>query len=127
MNARIEVKSVKKCDDTLELLISNDVILSKLKPKGQLLVDSDQLAFIYIVEDENGYKYVSIGERFWYELKEAMTDKLIIYLENNGDSMELIGFHDELKYLLGNIKGNVNYGNELVSYVQAIFFDNITE
>ncbi|SCU12697.1 Uncharacterised protein [Staphylococcus aureus] len=49
-------------------------------------------------------------------LHENMTKKIII-----NDELELTEFHQELTYILDNIKGNNNYGKEFVATVEETF------
>ncbi|MFL6562385.1 MAG: hypothetical protein ACJ8MO_40575 [Bacillus sp. (in: firmicutes)] len=39
----------------------------------------------------------------------------------NEEQKELNNFHDEFNYVLTNIKGNSNYGKEMVTKVESIF------
>lgn len=91
------------------------------KPTGQVLVDSDAFAFIYIVEENEQYSYLTFGEAVWPNLVELLEKEQNPSIEMNGELVELEGFYDELTYLLFNIEGNSNYGDEFVERVEKAF------
>ena len=41
-------------------------------PSGQMLVDSAGFSFVYLLENEDTYTYISVPETFWKELKEVI-------------------------------------------------------
>jgi hypothetical protein len=102
------------------MLETNEPIL-ELVPGEQILVDSAQYSFIYLMEDKNDYTYIVLHEQIWPLLKNAQENKLPVWATFNDEQKELINFHDEFDYLLTNIKGNSNYGKELVTKVEGIF------
>jgi hypothetical protein len=102
------------------MLETNEPIL-ELVPGEQILVDSAQYSFIYLMEDKNDYTYIVLHEQIWPLLKNAQENKLPVWVTFNDEQKELINFHDEFDYLLTNIKGNSNYGKELVTKVEGIF------
>lgn len=122
MREKISVIGVKRLgDDELFLQVDHEVNLDAIKPAGQMLVDSDELAFVYLLEKNNDYTYVLIKEETWTELVKAVMSKSRVYLDNGVEKMELVDFIDELNYLIENIKGNSNYGEAMVAKVEAIF------
>lgn len=108
-------------ENELNLLVSNVGSYDSLKPMGQMLVDSDEVSFVYLLEKETEYTYVIINEDNWQKLKWAIENNAIISLSNGSDKIELVDFLDELNYLIENIKGNSNYGEAMVTKVEAIF------
>lgn len=122
MREKISVIGVKRLgDDEFLLQVDHEVSLDAIKPAGQMLVDSDELAFVYLLEKNNDYTYVLIKEETWTELGKAVMSKSRVYLDNGVEKMELVDFIDELSYLIENIKGNSNYGEAMVAKVEAIF------
>ncbi|MCM3761896.1 hypothetical protein M3212_14060 [Alkalihalobacillus oceani] len=93
-----------------------------LKAGERMLVDSDQLAFIYILEDEEQFYYLSFPQPTWSNLHEIYTQGagLSVNLEN-GVTVKLSGLAEELAFLTENIKGNSNYGEELENAVEEVF------
>ncbi len=92
-----------------------------LHAKGQMLADSDQLAFIYLLDNGEDFVYLSVPSSFWPALKEAREHNLPVYAVVNGKQIFLQDFHTELDYLIENIKGNANYGEEMEKKVTDIF------
>ena len=93
----------------------------EMKPMGQMLVDSDQLSFIYVVDKDDDYTYISIPESTWPKLKNALENSAEVYITDQKDQTLLTDFHEELSYLIENIKGNSNYGEAMVEKVEALF------
>jgi Family of unknown function (UPF0738) len=122
MKKRIEIKQIKQLNDSLILYVDEeDHPLENAVPKQHMLVDSDQLAFIYLLEQENDYVYVSLPSMIWPVIKEAMDQDKHIVLMAGRHEIELAGMKEELEYLIHNIEGNANYGEELVKRVEEIF------
>ncbi|GAE37064.1 hypothetical protein [Halalkalibacter akibai] len=93
-----------------------------LKAGNRMLVDSDGLAFIYIIEDELDYYYVSFGKGTWPSLKKLLANQGSLDLElGNSLNIELTAIADELAFLTENIEGNSNYGEEMEKAVSDIF------
>lgn len=105
----------------IALQVEPETNLSEVKATGQMLVDSDGLSFVYVLEINDEYTYLAIQEDFWPELKRGMDSQLNVYLSNSTEQLELVNFFEELEYLVENIKGNGNYGEEMVTKVEACF------
>lgn len=108
-------------EEALLLYTDRSIDLEQLKAAGQMLVDSEGLSFIYLTENEDDYTYISISDRVWSDLKKAMDLNLPVYASNENVRLELVNFSEELSYLIENIKGNSNYGEEMVAKVESIF------
>ncbi|MGM7719590.1 hypothetical protein [Metabacillus sp. Hm71] len=122
MNKRIEL--TKATIDDNQLILEPESFPNELKDlqaKGQMLVDSDQLAFIYILETADEFVYAGLPHTIWKELKEAKDSSQRVMLKINENEIELVDIHDELDYLLENIKGNANYGEEMENKVVELF------
>jgi tRNA-dihydrouridine synthase len=104
-----------------ELLLRTDSDIADLAATGQMLVDSDQISFIYIVEKEDSYQYISIPEKTWDVIREGLLEGLDALLSNKENKLHLIGFREEMDYLVANITGNSNYGEEMVAKVEQVF------
>ncbi|WP_066071206.1 hypothetical protein [Neobacillus soli] len=104
-----------------KLMLETNESINGLVPGEQLLVDSDQYAFIYLMEDKDDYTYIVLPEQIWPLLKTAQAELIPIWVTFNEEQTVLSNFHDELEYVISNIKGNSNYGNELVTKVESIF------
>ncbi|PCK22154.1 hypothetical protein CEY02_05505 [Bacillus pumilus] len=111
MQNRIEITEATLKEDRLILTVQSDKQIQKAKASGQMLVDSDHFAFVYILETDESFTYLILGENTWAPLKEAMNRDIPVYLTAEEISLELIHLHQELHYLIDNIKDNANYGD----------------
>lgn len=124
MNTRIELVETKVENRTL-ILEPIDILAeleqSDLKAQGQMLVDSDHLAFIYILESKDEFVYASLPYQIWPQLKEALDKEYRVDMKINDQQIELENLKEELRYLLENIKDNANYGDEMENKVVELF------
>jgi hypothetical protein len=95
--------------------------IKEIRDAAQMITDSDNLSFIYIIDINDQFVYVSIPGKNWSHLKEALDREYGVYLKLNDRTLQLEGFLDELRYLIENIEGNANYGEKMVSAVEEIF------
>lgn len=93
----------------------------ELQARGQMLVDSVALAFIYILENNDEFVYASIPYTVWSSLNEARIGNYEIALQVNGEEILLVELLTELSYLLENIQGNANYGDQMEEKVVELF------
>ena len=121
MNKKIMITSTEIRQEEIYLLSESHFDIIALKPMEQMLVDSDNLSFIYIMDDESDYTYISIPSFVWPELRKALEKNLKVFLENQGSRVCLPNFLEELQYLIENIKGNSNYGAQMVENVEKNF------
>jgi Family of unknown function (UPF0738) len=122
MNKRLIIQdSFIKNQTELQLEIDRSHRLSGLKASGQMLVDSDQFSFIYLLENDDVYTYISIPETVWENLKTTVSNDLPVIVTNGSEKILLTQFQEELTYLIENIKGNSNYGEEMVKKVEVAF------
>jgi hypothetical protein len=126
----MEVEMMKKMMPVLSAVIEKESLILKVdetnslvdvKPREQMLVDSDQLSFVYILEINDDYTYLVLPVEIWQVLKEAAVKSLSVVLTNQQSSLPLPMFIEELNYLIENIKGNGNYGEEMVGKVESTF------
>jgi Family of unknown function (UPF0738) len=114
---RVSVNNQKE----IQMEVDQQISLNQYRASGQMLVDSDGLSFVYLLEKEEDYTYIVIPNTVWKELKIALTEQLPVYLSKQSERLLLNQFHEELSYLIENIKGNSNYGEKMVNEVEAIF------
>ncbi|MEG0383498.1 hypothetical protein [Solibacillus cecembensis] len=93
----------------------------QLEATGQVIVDSDNATFLYIVEDNNAYSYISFSKEVWPQLLQMILTEQTPYLRWNTGQIELTNFVVELNMLLFNIEGNGNYGELFVAAVEQQF------
>lgn len=102
---------------TLELLPNN----SHIKAAGQMITDSDSMAFIYLLEDEAGYHYLKFGQEVWPLLVNTLKAVEDPSLQLADKELTLHGFKEELNMLIFNIEGNDNYGADFSKAVEQAF------
>jgi hypothetical protein len=76
------------------------------------------------LEDQEDYTYIAISEPIWPFLKEALDIKIPVWVTFKEERLELTSFHEELEYVISNIEGNRNYGEEMVAKVEKNFLLN---
>lgn len=122
MQNKIQVKSVEKKENALIFCAENtELCVEGLSTRDHVLVDSDNLAFLYILENETSFIYVSIPHTCWEALNEAMKNDMSMFVRVNDTDIELTAFKEEVEYLVENIEGNANYGEALVNAVEKVF------
>ncbi|WP_096199066.1 hypothetical protein [Bacillus sp. FJAT-45350] len=122
---KLEVtKGIEKNDQVL-LLVQEGVVneeANQYTAGGRMLVDSDNLAFIYILEKSDEYVYLHISESIWPTIQSAYTSRTPIYVSLIEEAqIELVQFHEEMDYLLDSIDDNCNYGQDMVDAVNKVF------
>lgn len=93
----------------------------QISPAGQVIVDSDKYAFIYIVEEDGEFSYLQFGEHTWPALLKMLQRGEDPVLSVGERTIKLQQFHEELEALIYNIEGNSNYGDEFVARVETAF------
>ncbi|PLS15452.1 hypothetical protein CVD28_22310 [Bacillus sp. M6-12] len=121
MKQKVTIAKAEWRGSELALITGFVTDLSVLQAKSQVLVDSDHLSFIYITEADEDYTYISLPEAIWPELKKALKENRRVVAVSGGTELELTDLHREMSELIENIKGNGNYGEELVNRVEEIF------
>lgn len=121
MKTKIIITHVERNEEELLMKAKWDFSILEMKPLEQMLVDSDNLSFIYIIDHEDDFIYLAIPDSVWPDLKKALDANVPIYLSDQKDRLLLPGIHEELSYLIENIKGNSNYGEFMVEKVESIF------
>ena len=119
MNKRITINKANFLDSKLYLQASESI--SGLSPTEQILVDSKEFSFVYLMENLEGYTYIEMNESIWPLLKTGMELKNPVWVLYEDEQMELTNFNEELNELINNIRGNSNYGAEMVTKVEEIF------
>ncbi|MDP4104462.1 MAG: hypothetical protein Q8935_05855 [Bacillota bacterium] len=119
MNKLIKIQQATIENNRVQLLTNESI--TGLIPREHILVDSDNISFIYLMEENDHYVYIGLDESAWPALRESMNKKLPAYLISDNDQIELTSFQEEIEYIINNIKGNGNYGEEMVEKVEKTF------
>ncbi|MBM7702548.1 hypothetical protein [Metabacillus iocasae] len=124
MQKRIEVTKSYIEENTLYLQTEEfKHQIKNVQDTMQMITDSDNVSFIYILDVNDEFVYVSIPASVWPNLKDVLHSEQKIVAIVNEHKIELEGLKEELEYLISNIEGNTNYGEEMVSKVEALFLD----
>ncbi|RBP03683.1 hypothetical protein [Rossellomorea aquimaris] len=123
MRKIVQFKHTTYENGTLYLHTDQAELLQGTTAAGQIIADSDRYAFVYLAENEEEYVYLYLEESIWDELKKALLNKSAVIAKSDDYSLELDQFIEELDYLVTNIEGNGNYGDEMVKKVENIFLD----
>ncbi|MHA7136097.1 hypothetical protein ACRTEV_02300 [Rossellomorea arthrocnemi] len=123
MRKIVQFKHTTYENGTLYLHTDQADLLQGTTAAGQIIADSDRYAFVYLAENEEEYVYLYLEESIWDELKKALQDKSAVIAKSDDYSLELDQFTEELDYLVTNIEGNGNYGDEMVKKVESIFLN----
>ena len=123
MNKKISIIDAvfNEIEKEVDIITEAGQSLLDLKPMGQMLVDSDNLSFIYITDFNDEYTYVVIPDSIWSELKKAVDTNAKVFLSDRKERILLPEFVEEIRYLIENIKGNSNYGDTMVEKVESTF------
>lgn len=101
--------------------VKDETTTIQLIPAKQVLVDSDEMAFIYIVEEAGAFSYLSFKETVWPALLQMVQEGNDPVLQVGNEQIVLEQFVQELEGLLYNIEGNSNYGEAFVQKVETVF------
>ncbi|MCT8140384.1 hypothetical protein H1D32_23410 [Anaerobacillus sp. CMMVII] len=124
MAKKLEVSKLSIGERDVNVLVDNMEFLQNklIQPEGRMLADSDHLAFVYILDVEDDFVYVSFPERIWDELNRVLKQHLPLFLSLSEDKrVPLTQFEEELQYLISNIEENSNYGKGMVHAVSKAF------
>ncbi|MDQ1004102.1 hypothetical protein QFZ28_004502 [Neobacillus niacini] len=119
MNKKLLITKANISNKKLRLQANEPI--TGLTQAEQILVDSKQFSFIYLMENQEGYTYIEIPEPIWPLLKESLTKQIPVWIHFNEEEMELTNFNEELVEVINNIRGNSNYGEEMVTKVEGVF------
>jgi hypothetical protein len=119
MNKRILITKADITNNKVRLQANEPI--TGLTPAEQILVDSKQFSFVYLMENQEGYTYIDIPEPIWPLLKETLTKQIPVWIHFEEEELELTNFKEEFVELINNIRGNSNYGAEMVTKVEGIF------
>ncbi|MBE2975523.1 UPF0738 family protein [Priestia megaterium] len=124
MHNRIDITTCVMKSNELHLKADPiETEIEQLEDTKQMLVDSDNMSFVYIVDINDQFMYVGLSDNIWANLKHVLHKDMKVFLEINKKVIELSAVKEELSYLISNIEGNVNYGDEMVARVEEVFLD----
>ncbi len=71
----LHVQSIEVGNEVTTVYLNQEVSersANDLKDGERILVDSDQFAFLYIIEDHKGFRGIRFDEQVWPELKKRL-------------------------------------------------------
>lgn len=93
----------------------------QFQPAGQVIVDSDDFAFIYLVDTGDAYGYLRFPPNVWPQLVQILEQQQDPTLQFGEQTVVLQSFYEELQNLMLNIEGNNNYGQPFTDAVEKVF------
>ncbi|MCH6265179.1 MULTISPECIES: hypothetical protein [Neobacillus] len=117
MRKKLIVQAANVMENALVLEVSETI--TGLVPAEQILVDSEHYSFIYLMEDSDDYTYIVLPEPIWPDMK--MAAELPVWISDGNEKIELQRFNEEFDFIINNIKGNSNYGKEMVEKAETVF------
>ena len=88
---------------------------------GKMLADSDEMAFVYLLEDNTSYQYLKFGQEVWPLLVNVLKATEDPTIQFGKQRIVLEQFREELRTLVFNIEGNDNYGEAFTQAVEQSF------
>ncbi|MFX3673259.1 MAG: hypothetical protein ACE3JQ_02260 [Paenisporosarcina sp.] len=98
----------------------------EVKAGGQLITDSDNLSFVYLMDSQEGYTYVQFPKIVWPLLAISLSSDQDPHIAWGQADIQLTNFREELEMLIFNIEDNHNYGAEFVEAVEEIFKEQLS-
>lgn len=123
MRKMIRVHNSENRGGTIHYFIQEQEPAESLEASGQMIADSDDPAFVYLLDTGTQYIYIRFEEPLWPSLTEALQHDGLPLLVWGSQVMPLAAFQEELWMLLENIKGNNNYGELFQTAVEKAFHE----
>lgn len=121
MRKNYTIDSFSYKNEQLYFSVNDNELNIQFKPAGQMIADSDDFAFIYLLDTGDEYHDLRFPPPMWTELKHILQTKQNPKLQVGTEVLELANFYEELEMLVYNIEANYNYGSEFVQAVEAHF------
>ncbi|GGI14947.1 hypothetical protein [Gottfriedia solisilvae] len=111
-------------ENAMMLIIENHTLnLANCHEVGTMIADSDQSSLLYIIEENEEFVYVTVPVEYWPEMKKAYDLKSEVFLQVGEAKFPLENWQNELTFLVQNVDGNFNYGEEFVKQIQSVFLE----
>lgn len=111
----------------IRFLLQENPQENEVKAGGQLITDSDNYAFVYLMDVVDGYIYVQFPKTVWPLLAASLDADKEPVLTWGQTEFSLDNFREELSMLIFNIEGNHNYGEEFSSAVEEAFKEQLSQ
>lgn len=110
----------------IRFLLQENPQENEVKAGGQLITDSDNYAFVYLMDVVDGYIYVQFPKTVWPLLAASLDADKEPVLTWGQSEFSLVNFREELSMLIFNIEGNHNYGEEFSNAVEEAFKEQLS-
>lgn len=121
MRKSYSIENFKLVNDELYFILNEKSENLYFQPANQVIADSDDFAFVYLLDTGDAYSYIRFPQVIWPQLVGILQREKDPILTWGVQSMTLSGFYEELKMLVNNIEGNNNYGAEFTNAVEIAF------
>ena len=121
MRIQNRVTKGQQHNDTIRFHLDGTAEQPLGKPAGKMITDSDEMSFVYLMDDIEGYAHIHFPQEVWAFMVEALRSEEEPMLQWNEKSIPLPGFKEELTMLIYNIEGNDNYGEAFTTAVEQEF------
>lgn len=91
------------------------------QPANRVITDSDEMAFIYVIDENDAFSYFVFQQSSWDALVQMIQQEQDPAVVIGEEAITLTGMFEELQALLFNIEGNSNYGEAFVTAVEEAF------
>lgn len=121
MRKNYTIDSFSFKNEQLYFSLNDNELNIQFKPAAQIIADTDDFAFIYLLDAGDEYHDLRFPLPMWTELKHILQTKQNPMLQVGTEVLELTNFYEELEMLVYNIEANYNYGSEFVQVVEDHF------
>jgi len=110
----------------IRFLLKEEPLNLDVTAGGQLITDSDNMAFVYLMDSQDGYTYVQFPKIVWPLLAVSLSSNQEPKIAWGESDIQLTNFREELEMLIFNIEGNHNYGAEFTEAVEEAFKEQLS-
>ena len=110
----------------IRFLLQEEPLNLDVTAGGQLITDSDNMAFVYLMDNQDGYTYVQFPKIVWPLLAVSLSSNQDPKIAWGESDIQLTNFREELEMLIFNIEGNHNYGAEFTEAVEEAFKEQLS-
>ena len=121
MPITFQVQSGVQLENDIRFTLEDVPKQLNIKAGGQMITDSDALAFVYLLEGDSEFHYLKFGQDVWPLLVNTLKATEDPILQIGDQRVVLVKFKEELEMLIFNIEGNDNYGVEFAQAVENAF------
>jgi Family of unknown function (UPF0738) len=115
------VKKVQENGNDILFLLEEKMDRPVGTPAEKMITDSEEHAFVYLLDNDEGYTYIHFPKVTWPYMAKALQNGNDPFLVWNDEKLPLPGFIEELTMLVYNIEGNDNYGEAFTTAVEQEF------